>query len=92
VEVRFQVRKSDKYYLGQVLGIDDDPHCDKGVFRVNFMRPNRKMRNTFVFPVKADIADVEKGQIIKVVGKPIILRRGGFQFSAKDSFPAYNLN
>ncbi|KAH0820638.1 hypothetical protein GEV33_002153 [Tenebrio molitor] len=55
-----QVRKSDKYYLGQVLGIDDDPHCDKGVFRVNFMRPNRKMRNTFVFPVKADIADVEK--------------------------------
>jgi hypothetical protein len=50
------------------------------------------MRNTFVFPVKADIADVEKGQIIKVVAKPIILRRGGFQFSVKDSFPAYNLN
>jgi hypothetical protein len=44
VEVRFQVKKSDKYYLGQVLGIEDDPDCDEGVFRVNFMRPNRKIR------------------------------------------------
>lgn len=62
VVVRFQTKKTTKYYIGNILQKDDD------FFKVKFLR--RKTENKFVFPVVDDISDVHKSEFMIVLPTP----------------------
>lgn len=81
IEIQYCTDK-DKYFIGLVQEINE-------LVTVKFLRPNRKKENCFLFPFVDDISDVNKEQIKKVLPKPTILRRGGYEFPKKSSQRAY---
>lgn len=83
IEIQYGTDKGDKYFIGLVQEINVE------LITVKFLRPNRKKENCFIFPSVDDICEVKKEEIKKLLPKPTILRRGGFEFPKKPSQRAY---
>ena len=66
-------------------------NLESDVITVNFLRPNSKISNTFIFPQARDISDVELSQIIRRLQNPTSLRRGGLKFDSNLTLLAYKI-
>lgn len=71
VEVEFKTNKVNKYFIGQIKGLSSEN------LEVTFLRPNRKRKNCFIFPIVDDICMISLEQILKKLPEPNKLRRGG---------------
>lgn len=87
VEVCFKNEKVKKYYIGKITSV-----VNKTKFIATFLRPNRKLRNTFIFPPVEDSSEIDLSQIVKKLPAPVCLRRGGFQFPNNCAIISYNTN
>lgn len=85
VEVEFKTNKVNKYFIGQIKGIFDE------TFEVKFLRPNRKIKNCYIFPTVDDICMISLEQIVKKLPKPTKLRRGGYEFPLQMKLKSYAL-
>lgn len=85
VEIQYETDKQDKYFIGLIQNVVDDE-----LITVKFLRPNRKKENCFIFPLVDDVCVINKEQIKKLLAQPTVLRRGGYEFTKKDSKRAYS--
>lgn len=85
VLVKFMGKKTIKHYIGQVKNIEN------GEVSVNFTRKSNFLNKTsiFIFPTVTDCWPVPEQDIISVLPKPQISRRGEISFAV--SFAMYNM-
>ncbi|KAK9680241.1 CENP-B N-terminal DNA-binding domain [Popillia japonica] len=60
VELCFKNEKVKKYYIGKITSV-----VEKTKFTATFLTPNRKLRNTFIFPPVQDSSEIALSQIVK---------------------------
>lgn len=73
IVVQFPTKKTIRHFIGTILEISktDD------IFRTKFLRKSEK---GYSFPVIDDISDVTFVDIMKILSKPTISRRGYYSF------------
>lgn len=74
VEVQLETHSAKKRFVARIIQLHPE-------ITVTFLVPNRKIKNTFVFPNVPDVSLIDVEQIKKILEEPIKLRRGGYQFN-----------
>lgn len=83
IVVQFPTKKTIRYFIGIILEI---VNTDSISYTTKFFRKNK---NEFSFPTIDDISDVAFGDIIKVLSKPSVSRRGLYSF--RENLVRFNL-
>lgn len=87
IEVSFRTEKQEKFFVGKVLNISVLKKLE-----VQFLRPNSKLKNSYIFPIVDDVCDISISQVHGKLPEPTKLRRGGYFFDKELALKSYTFN